>query len=107
LKKSLSFKKKKNWIFFKNKIFVSRFGKFFFVKNKNINVEFKLFNVFFSERKKLNFNKNLKYWNLYCSFDQFLWAMGAFVKVNLLFLTGKIKIFILFFVLEDFWIKFK
>ena len=40
-------------------MFVSRFGKVFFVKNKKSIEEFKLFNLFFSERKKLNFNKNL------------------------------------------------
>lgn len=39
----------------------------------------------------------LKKLNLYCSFDQFLWAIGALVFVKIRFWVGKIKKDNLFF----------
>lgn len=59
MKKFLSLKEKKNWIFFKNKILVSILGKFFFIKNKKNKDEFRLVKELFLLIKKSNFNINL------------------------------------------------
>ena len=59
MKKFLSLKEKKNWIFLKNKILVSILGKFFFIKNKKNKDEFRLVKELFLLIKKSNFNINL------------------------------------------------
>jgi hypothetical protein len=87
----------------KNKL-VSNWGNFFFVNKINKIDLFAEFKSLFSFKKTLKVILNLKNWNLYCSLDQFLWAIGAFVSVNIFFETGKTKNFKLFFVFI-FWFK--
>jgi hypothetical protein len=66
-----------------------------FSSTKN-NELFKLVKVWLT---KVVLNDTLKKYNccLYCSLDQFLWAIGDLVNVNFLFFWGKTKKCILFF----------
>jgi hypothetical protein len=47
----------------------------------------------------------LKNFFWYCSFDQFLWAIGAFTEVNIYLFVGKKKKFTLFFAFRVFSTK--
>lgn len=98
---------KENVTFFKKNKLVSNWGNVFFIKKINNKALFKEVKLFSSFKKILKEILNLKNWNLYCSLDQFLCAMGALVKVNFFLNKGATKIFILFLVFVLCFKKFK
>jgi hypothetical protein len=78
-------------------MFVSNVGNFFFVVKKRKIAELRFTKLLLSAKKLFTLIAILKNFFWYCSFDQFLWAIGAFVEVKILFLMGRTKNCILFF----------